>query len=474
MGCFFGCFRVQDDNRRPSVHLLSQPISSNPKVPIETVSRNRLSSLLLSEAEDRDQVPQKDTKSGVLGSAAHDIDFSELKAEAKFLKACGTLPQTPAEIRNNEKPTDSGSRNGNTEYPAYHSWLQTASIEKLKLEKQTDQLPSPAKLFEEWENGSDSSSLSPDSCVTGQNSEGLYPSATEGHRVRHDVEINNKHADLGQNPTAAFTPLIPETQCRKKSVHFDCDNDAVSISCNSASSAVTCQEPKPSELLGDYSASKPSPCPTLPTLTNDMQTPGTAYPAYLHNKEIGKNTRIRSQYVYSVLNPVENATQFKEMIKESFTSDDYSVHLEEQPERGAMPTGKELNVDTSLSSWLPPKQFNQGSNNRPFIAKTPGERPILGMVAAHWNTDEAVTSPPKWWDGNGIPNSTNKYKEDQKVSWHATPFEERLEKALSEDKLLAERKQLGKMTLPPIGLDEKEERQSVSHFESGFILVNSS
>lgn len=29
--------------------------------------------------------------------------------------------------------------------------------------------------------------------------------------------------------------------------------------------------------------------------------------------------------------------------------------------------------------------------------------------------------------------------QDQKVSWHATPFEERLEKALSEDKLIAER-----------------------------------
>jgi hypothetical protein len=29
--------------------------------------------------------------------------------------------------------------------------------------------------------------------------------------------------------------------------------------------------------------------------------------------------------------------------------------------------------------------------------------------------------------------------QDQKVSWHATPFEERLEKALSEEKLLSER-----------------------------------
>jgi len=31
------------------------------------------------------------------------------------------------------------------------------------------------------------------------------------------------------------------------------------------------------------------------------------------------------------------------------------------------------------------------------------------------------------------------FPQDQKVSWHATPFEERLEKALSEEKLLSER-----------------------------------
>ncbi|MCO5553909.1 hypothetical protein L7F22_007435 [Adiantum nelumboides] len=55
------------------------------------------------------------------------------------------------------------------------------------------------------------------------------------------------------------------------------------------------------------------------------------------------------------------------------------------------------------------------------------ERPILGTVAAHWSP---ITTR-KWWDGKGIPNSTNKYQEDQKVNWHAVPFEERLEQALA-------------------------------------------
>lgn len=249
------------------------------------------------------------------------------------------------------------------------------------------------------------------SCLTGQNSERIYSSSAKGRGVRHDIDLADIHADLAQNRIASFTPQVPSTQCRNKSVRFDCEIDVSSFSSSSASSEVTYQEQKPSGLPGDYSVSKPSPYPTPLTLTNDMQTPGTVFPSYLHNKETGKTPRIRSQYVYPVLNPVENAAQLKELIAKSVGSDDYSAQLKEQCEEGANAAEKELNVDTSLSSWLPPKQAHQGRNNRSFIGKTPVDRPILGMVAAHWNADETVSSPPKWWDGNGIPNSTNKYKE---------------------------------------------------------------
>ncbi|KAK3145902.1 hypothetical protein QOZ80_3BG0258970 [Eleusine coracana subsp. coracana] len=98
----------------------------------------------------------------------------------------------------------------------------------------------------------------------------------------------------------------------------------------------------------------------------------------------------------------------------------------------------------SLSQWLKPpnpkKPFRDESLTGDRSAKSSDEdRPIIGMVAAHWKDEEPEKFTPKWWDGNGIPNSTNKYKEDQKVSWHAMSFEERLEKALSEEKLLSER-----------------------------------
>ncbi|GLJ53372.1 hypothetical protein SUGI_1138070 [Cryptomeria japonica] len=119
----------------------------------------------------------------------------------------------------------------------------------------------------------------------------------------------------------------------------------------------------------------------------------------------------------------------------------------------------EMQVDSSLAHWLktPPVEHDKISSSRTNIddkpilgampvknsqsispAKSPSskssgdyDRPILGLVAAHWKDEECAHI--KWWDGKGIPNSTNKYKEDQKVSWHSTPFEERLEKALSSE-----------------------------------------
>ncbi|PWA42686.1 hypothetical protein CTI12_AA542330 [Artemisia annua] len=120
-------------------------------------------------------------------------------------------------------------------------------------------------------------------------------------------------------------------------------------------------------------------------------------------------------------------------------------------------TEKESNVCSTLSSWVQSKPENEGCIDQSRVAisegildfgKTPGDRPILGTVAAHWNTDQT----PKLWGGNGIPNTTTKYKEDQKVSWHATPFEQRLEKALSEDQCILKRHRVK----PKLGLIQVE------------------
>ncbi|KAF8709923.1 hypothetical protein HU200_029641 [Digitaria exilis] len=124
----------------------------------------------------------------------------------------------------------------------------------------------------------------------------------------------------------------------------------------------------------------------------------------------------------------------------------------------------------SLSHWLKPpnrkKTFRDDAltGDRSHSAKSSDEdRPIIGMVAAHWKDKEPASFTPKWFDGNGIPNSTNKYKEDQKVSWHATPFEERLEKALSEEKSLSERNCSSGKTSQFLGVEGEESTTAESN-----------
>ncbi|KAL4575560.1 hypothetical protein LXL04_022407 [Taraxacum kok-saghyz] len=362
MGCLFSCFRVRDDPR-PQINPAPQPITH--MEPLDSLASNSLWSVLAPEAEDSDHSHDKDGRSGATGSPGSD---DGLMAEAKFLKACGTLPQTPDELRTTKKLTDSQPQSGNME-ATFNSWLPNTTTEKA-LEKQPDQLHPPIKLFEESDNDSDSPPHSSNSLITGKSTD---TSSSDDCVVIDPVK-----------DTQTYTPMAASTQFKNKSVHFECESDTSSSSSSkSDSDKINDKNLKPSVPPCDRSVPKPSPYPTPLKLTNDMQTPGTVFPSSVYNKETGKNPRIRSQYVYSGVDP-EIFSRLEPPIEECYEQ---------------------------------------------VIKETPQSQ-------IHWNKKAS------WWDGNGIPNTTNKYKEDQKVSWHATPFEERLEKALSEEK-----KQIGQ-TLP--------------------------
>ncbi|KAF2290677.1 hypothetical protein GH714_014969 [Hevea brasiliensis] len=362
--------------------------------------------------------------------------------EAKFLKASGTLPETPSEIRKaSEKLKGSAPLGKDLESSDFHSWLPNTSIKKLQLNRQIDQLPTPVKLREEWGNVSVSLEHTPISCISdAQNTGKISISSVES-------------GEVGSLKTA--TDVLP----KNKSVRFECNLDTPSS--KGSSSENGCHILRKFESTGDFSVSKPSPKPTPLKLSDEMQTPGTVFPTNVELLANGK-TRIRSQYVYPVLNPVENASQWKGLQEDDSSSLQLSSQLKESSEQLENSTAKsagdkeassvpELKVEASLSSWFKPRQSvndNDDPNDRTAssknfrFGKTPTDRPIIGMVAAHWNENEPSHISQKWWDGNGIPNSTNKYKEDQKVSWHATPFEERLEKALSEESFISQKKDI--------------------------------
>ncbi|XP_048328258.2 protein JASON [Ziziphus jujuba] len=484
MGCFFGCFRDKDDRRHHDHHhrhrcranLVSETSRS---IPTEVVSQNRLSSLFSSE--DKEDSPCKDSKSACFGSPTID---NELKNEAKFLKACGTLVETPVEIRKASRLNGSPLHDGDTaEHSKFNSWLHNTSIKKLQLENQPDQPPTPIKISEERGKGSDLSEHTPSSCLSNVQSSGSVSNSCEGSGMSSVHMAAKVHANETEKIATLVSPWISATdQCRSKTVRFECDFDLSSS--RDSSSEYCSQNLGKSESPANQSITKPLPYPTPLKLSDEMQTPGTVFPANMESFPNGKS-RIRSQYVYSVLNPVQSSSQWKALKEDDYNFDQLSDELRESLEEAESATpkskegvketssGKELKVEASLSSWLKPVSSNQDRNHqnfRPHAGRTPVDRPIIGMVAAHWIEDEPSRISPKWWDGNGIPNSTNKYKEDQKVSWHATPFEERLEKALSEESVVTQRKHaFGN----PIVFDENEESdtalsqlQSSSHPKS--------
>ncbi|XP_011044745.1 PREDICTED: uncharacterized protein LOC105139835 isoform X1 [Populus euphratica] len=465
MGCFFTCLRPKEDrsNRSRPQAISSDSLRSKPAPQEARVSKNRLSSLFLSE--EKEESLGGDVENPSLASPHIN---KGLRDEAKFLKACGTSTETPIEIRKAcEKFNGSPALDKESEHSKFHSWLPNTSIKNLQLDNQTDQPLTPVKLCEEWGKGSVSSEQTPSSsCVTNVHTSEESESGSHERVIKVQA---NENDDFVAGPPWLSASIV---QGRNKSVRFECDFDTSSS--KESSSENSCQVPGKYESPGNLSVSKPSPKPTPLKLLDDMQTPGTVFPANVESSANG-NTRIRSQHVYSVLNPVESASQWKLLKEDDFNSHRLSGEPREsleqsesatpKPERGVKESssGKDLKVEESLSSWFKPLQSTLGEDKPNIVTassknfrfgRTPGDRPIIGMVAAHWNENEASRISPKWWDGNGIPNSTNKYKEDQKVSWHATPFEERLEKALSEESVISQRKPISGR---PIVFDECEE-----------------
>lgn len=225
--------------------------------------------------------------------------------------------------------------------------------------------------------------------------------------------------------------LVPSVPYKNKSVRFDSEPDKSSALPKSCSYEITSQNSQESGSAVNASTGKSSPNPTPLKLSDEMQTPGTVFPGYLDGVGQAK-TRIRSQYVYPILNPVDGLSQWKvlkdEGSKANAMNNDDGESLRDIDEANPVSdvgkeeylVGQDLKVEASLSPWLrelPSNPNSDDQHNGSTIApnfhfgRTPGDRPILGMVAAHWNDDDASHISPKWWNGNGIPNSTNKYKE---------------------------------------------------------------
>ncbi|XP_052107822.1 protein JASON isoform X2 [Arachis duranensis] len=453
MGCFFACFRNNDNHRRRT-HLTANSSSSTDVL----VSRNSYSSVF--QAQERE-----DCAINCGDVVEFQGDDLGLKDEAKFLKACGTLPGTPVEIRKtSEKLKVSPSPDKHSEPSRFHSWLPNESVEKLQLDFRSVNPPTPLKICQELGESRDSFEHTPNICLS---------DARDSHHESLEHMEGNKTgsphtADRAENNPAPDSPwLATETQRKCKSVRFKCDTGLSSCGSSSDDSRL-----KKSWSPNNQNANKRSPYPTPLKLFDEMQTPGTVCPATLEELPNGR-ARVRSQFVYPTHKPDEDVFQRKILEEKDLNSEHDSSELRDSAEQAqiATPTPQkgsnqvlkenESKAEVSLSNWLRPAPIDQEKGNKrvesassqiPHFRKTSADRPILGVAAAHFENEDSNICPPKWWDGNGIPNSTTKYKE--KVKWHATPFEKRLEKALTEETFIPQRKFVpGK----PMDFDDIEE-----------------
>uniref|UniRef100_A0A0D9VZP3 Protein JASON n=1 Tax=Leersia perrieri TaxID=77586 RepID=A0A0D9VZP3_9ORYZ len=460
MGWLFGCFRLpggggegRRGRERADQQLVStssvsvtSPVADSSKVGERKrpPSKNALSAVFLREDEGS-RVGQT-ASSGMNGIAERTKVGEELKIETCLLKNNDALLEAPNEIRQVPENTYQ-SQPGLACLPAISDEQQF--VVGLKVED--CQTPSI----------SHKSSTSPDA----------MSSSWKGHdassQIDSDAVSKNIDVEVVDNGDSVINS-------GKKLTALD-------------SSSFTCKD--------DIS----SPISTPSEATAGIQTPATTHVPNLEELRDQNNTRTSSEHAYEAPNSVEAVETCEKSRKEScqpdISDEDFkcanngnSVSIELsisnecslfQSSEGSVsscnkrrdnsstysvdkclksdPTvhsskkkvlrdnGSEVEFP-SLSQWLKPPNPKKPFRDVPFTsdrshsAKSSEEdRPIIGLVAAHWSDKEPDNFTSKWWDGNGIPNSTNKYKEDQKVSWHATPFEERLEKALSDEKLLSQR-----------------------------------
>ncbi|XP_059438001.1 uncharacterized protein LOC132170878 [Corylus avellana] len=178
-------------------------------------------------------------------------------------------------------------------------------------------------------------------------------------------------------------------------------------------------------------------------------------------KTIGSNPIERSESVDLVLKPIENLTPWKTVQAKKTTP------LENQAKEN-------IPADTSLSSWLVESEFTPKSkNSSDSVGNLPAEkensrrnvedRAILGALTVTELKQFSASASPKWsrsrspdeklvigtvgsyWRHTGqtmdsdsgsscreMNKTSTRNREDERVKWNSSPFEARMERALSE------------------------------------------
>ncbi|XP_062213234.1 protein JASON-like isoform X2 [Phragmites australis] len=387
MGCLFGCFRAAaggGDGRFVSPSLAPTSRKDGGGSRTRPPSRNALSAVFL--REDEGSRLEQTACSWTSESAQRKRMDPELEHETIIQKSCGTSLETTNEIQRMTENVDSVHQR------ATHSGCLPAMsdnehfMEGLKVED----CERPLTFHQ--------SSTVPDAMSSSKASDEMQTPATSNATDLEGLTNENNSEACAQNEYQVMDPVKDYGKCGESRIDF-------------------CQP--------DQSDEDPKCTKNDNLISMEISLSGEC------------SLFQSSEGSVSSFNKIRDSTNTASMEKSLTT--EATIHATRKKVLKNSDSDLEL---PSLAQWLKPpnpkKPFSDVTLTGDRTASSDEDRPIIGMVAAHWKDKEPENFTPKWWDGNGIPNSTNKYKEDQKVSWHAMPFEERLEKALSEEKLLSE------------------------------------
>ncbi|KAG8069865.1 hypothetical protein GUJ93_ZPchr0006g44561 [Zizania palustris] len=420
MGCFLSCFRAGPDP------------ADDPTDPV--VVECRLGDAFLDETND-EASGMLDGDCGNGGS----VD-EELIREAQYLKSCGVIGETPPEILNWSKELTEEDTNGVIKGTMV---LEDNLSEGFNSDKHS-------ALEHEQNIGEDTEHLA--------GVESVLQSCLQDMSSRQN--IRNQHLDSSDSPYP--TPLVirgdiqtpgtiyathkgtlrsgKRSRANKQFIYpvlRPIENKLQWMELRDDSSPVLSSNPPKRRYLNTDYSDKPQQTFTISMATRTEQI--TSASLTFRDKTAGQG---------GVISPEEPKSQ----------------NSNQKPlddlEQLTYNTDKAKNGVASLSCWLKPS-FSDGGSQSDTEGKIGKQRyydnsvltdvPIFTAYCLDWDNDKPTPVLPKVWDGNGIPNTTTKYKEDQKVSWHATPFEERLLKVLSDEKPHHQRKISGKL----IQLDEE-------------------
>ncbi|KAL6888728.1 hypothetical protein ACP4OV_009754 [Aristida adscensionis] len=413
MGCFLSCFRAVPD---PAGHL-REPL----------VRESRLGEAFL------DDEKKFEATRGVEEDAGDDAGVDEeLRREANYLKSCGTISQTPPEIQEVSTEVSSGDGSELKDASNNENVIKGATLieENLSEVFTSDEHDMPEHVQKSGEGTvgveSEPQSSSPDN-PSSQNLENQMVDSSDSPYptplvLRGDIQTPGtfytackETLKSGKRERASrqfIYPVLRPIENKLEWMEMELRVD----------SPVLASNPPKRRYVSTDSCEKSQQIAASATFTQTESTKTVLFP--LHDKSAEQDEGMSPEEANNQ-NGNEKLVEGGEVLKQD---SEYGKH-------GGL----------SLSNWLKPSladvESHSDTNGNPgkelkdaCNEGSYSDVPIFAASGLDWDTDNPTPVLPKAWDGNGIPNTTTKYKEDQIVSWHATPFEERLMKVLSDEK----------------------------------------